>query len=423
MAIKKGDFMKTSIRMMLVMALVVLFAACGSPLDIDENDNEISKGEDMPAFATGLTPKEWSFLIYMDEDNSLDGWGQFNINQILKTLTSDQDVNVVALDDHYGAPAKLLQITSNGVVTLPCYPALCAVNSEPDMGNAKTLEDFLSWAVTNFPANHYVVVVWDHGGGWKSIAVDNTSGSRMMIDALGHAMDAVALQIGRKLDITLFDACVMSMIEVADQLKNASDFMVASESTVGSSGFPYHLMIQRLVANPGQLPWNFAKGIVDDHVAYYTKKQADAAALDLDPNKIEPLVNAIDSLAIELINNMPAWHNDIGSARSVAKNTVGGTNGVFWFDDIKLFVDVLASRIGNEILDETSAVNTALANALYERHTSNLNGKQYGLSINFPANETKYYDKSYLAQNYAGIGLVFPLETHWDEMLLAYYEY
>ena len=361
--------------------------------------------------------KAWTFLFYLDGDNDLDSYGQKNVDQIVSAMasdqTSDQKINVIVLYDHLGAPAELLKVTSAGVVKLADY-------GEPDMGAPATLQKFLADEAKAYPADHYVVDIWDHGGGWKTVCVDDTSSSKMMLDGLAQAMEAAAKQIGRdRFDITMFDACLMGMVEVVDQLKNATGYTVASESYVGNNGFPYDAMIRRLIANPSQTPGDYAKGICDDYVAAYANSKVDATVFD--ETKIQPLVSAIDNLAVTLLNNMSTYSNDIGKARSNAKTTTG-VMGVFWYDDIRIFVNSIAQSSGDPTLqNQAAAVNAALDAALYERHTSQLDGKQTGLSINFPANYTKYIDKTWWAQNYAGIGLVFPAETHWDEMLLAYY--
>ena len=37
---------------------------------------------------------------------------------------------------------------------------------EEDMGRAQTLVDFVTWAVNSYPADHYVLILSDHGAGW-----------------------------------------------------------------------------------------------------------------------------------------------------------------------------------------------------------------------------------------------------------------
>jgi hypothetical protein len=376
----------------------------------------------LPAFAAGAPKtkaKAWTYLVYMAADNNLDTWGDFSLDLMKKGLTSDQDISVAVLYDHYGANADLLQVTSAGVVKIADY-------GEPDMGNPETLRQFLSWGVKAFPADHYAVVIWSHGGGWKYIILDATSGTRMSIAGLGSAMNSVAAELGRKFDITIFDACLMSLVEVAYQLTNATDYVVASEQSVPYTGFPYDLMLQHLAANPSVSSGDYAHGIANDYYTYYVQSNSKSvlSITAIDESELQPLVSSIDNLSLTLIANMAAFYPDVNDARAVAQHQVEGVNGVFWYVDLHRFADQLALRISDTTLDaQAAAVVDHLGNAIYERHSHNLDGTAYGLGINFPPNLSRYQDKSYLAQNYQDVNLTFTNETHWDEMLLEFYKY
>jgi hypothetical protein len=39
---------------------------------------------------------------------------------------------------------------------------------DPNMGDIKTLCDFVDWAGRTYPARHYMLVIWDHGDGWRA---------------------------------------------------------------------------------------------------------------------------------------------------------------------------------------------------------------------------------------------------------------
>jgi len=378
----------------------------------------------VPAFAAdapNTKAKAWTYLVYMAADNDLDTWGNFSLDLMKMGLTSDQDINVAVLYDHYGTNADLLQVTSAGVVKIADY-------GEPDMGNPDTLHQFLSWGVKAFPADHYAVVIWSHGGGWKYIIKDVTSGTRMSIAGLGSAMNSVAAELGpkRKFNITIFDACLMSLIEVADQLTDATDYVVASEQPVPFTGFPYNLMLQRLAANPSVSSGEYAHGIADDYYTYnaQSNNKSGLSITAIDESELRPLVSSLDSLSITLIANMAEFYPDVKDARAVAQHEVWGINGVFWYVDLHRFADQLALRISDTTIDaQASAVVDNLGNAIYERHSHNLDGTAYGLGINFPPNFSRYRDKSYLAQNYQNVNLTFTNETHWDEMLLEFYKY
>jgi len=376
----------------------------------------------MPAFAAdapNTTAKAWTYLVYMAADNNLDTWGNFSLDLMKKGLTSDRDINVVVLYDRHGANADLLQVTSAGAVKIADY-------GEPDMGNPETLRQFLSWGKNAFPADHYAVVIWSHGGGWKYIIQDSTSGTRMSIDGLSSAMNSVAAELGRKFDITIFDACLMSLVEVADQLTDATDYAVASEQSVPYKGFPYDLMLQRLAANPSVSSGDYAHGIADDYYTYYVQSDSKSvlSITAIDESELGTLVSSIDNLSDTLIANMAEFSPDVNAARAVAQHQVGGVAGTFWYVDLHRFADQLALRISDTTLDaQAAAVVDHLGNAIYERHSHNLDGTAYGLGINFPPNLSRYQDKNYLAQNYQNVNLTFTNETHWDEMLLEFYKY
>jgi hypothetical protein len=250
----------------------------------------------------------------------------------------------------------------------------------------------------------------------------------MSIAGLGSAMNSVAAELGRKrkFDITIFDACLMSLVEVADQLTNATDYVVASEQSVPYTGFPYDLMLQRLVANPSVSSGDYAHGIADDYYTYNVQSNSKSvlSIAAIDESQLGSLVSSIDDLSVTLIANMAVFYPDVNDARAVAQHEVGGINGVFWYVDLHRFADQLALRVSDTTLDaQAAAVVDHLGNAIYERHSHNLDGTAYGLGINFPPNLSRYRDKSYLAQNYQNVNLTFTNETHWDEMLLEFYKY
>jgi len=238
-------------------------------------------------------------------------------------------------------------------------------------------------------------------------------------------MNSVTTQLGRKFDLTIFDACLMSLVEVADQLTNVTNYVIASEQSIPFQGFPYDAMLQRIVSNPSVPIADYAKGIVDDYYNYYAKTNSKASLTisAINENGIKTLASSIDALSLTLIANMQKFTSAIGSARSNAQHQVQGSNaGIFWYVDIHNFADQLIKRISDTtVSSQAAAVINNIGSTLYERHSNNLDGTLYGLGVNFPPNLSKYQDKNYLAQNYQDVNLVFTNETHWDEMILASY--
>ena len=79
------------------------------------------------------------------------------------------------------------------------------------MGNPATLTDFIQWAVTNYPANHYLLDLWDHGDGIGGVCEDESSESILSLSDVRQAIT----RAGTHMDVIGFDACLMAMAETA----------------------------------------------------------------------------------------------------------------------------------------------------------------------------------------------------------------
>lgn len=126
------------------------------------------------------------------------------------------------------------------------------------------------------PANRYAMIVGCHGMGWiPSSTVFKTKKSRYFgglengykidIDDFAESIKAA----GMKMQFILFDDCYMSCMEVAYDLKDATDYIIASTSEVMDKGMPYHRIYQHLMgAEPDY------KAVCDNFYDYYTNYSA-----------------------------------------------------------------------------------------------------------------------------------------------------
>ncbi|MFH1090203.1 MAG: clostripain-related cysteine peptidase, partial [Pseudomonadota bacterium] len=197
------------------------------------------------------TTKKWTYLVYMGADNNLALAGLVDLAE-MELVGTNADVNIVVQAEFSTTYANLsgLGYTYNGdtlrfLVQRDGDPGRLNLEAgisigNVDMGHPDTLRDFIIWAVTNYPADHYALVVWDHGAGWKTnylglrgllkgAVQDATSGSFMSLPDLALAADQAQAETGRKLDLINFDACLMAMYEVAYEFKGRCDYLVFSE--------------------------------------------------------------------------------------------------------------------------------------------------------------------------------------------------
>ncbi len=166
------------------------------------------------------------------------------------------------------------------------------INIKYDKGVCKqdTLEKFYSpiYLTTNgrvellnkvkeyAPAHRYAMIVGCHGMGWiPSSTVFKAKKSRYFgglengykidIDDFAESIKAA----GMKMQFILFDDCYMSCMEVAYDLKDATDYIIASTSEVIDKGMPYHRIYQHLMATEPNY-----QAVCDNFYDYYTNYSA-----------------------------------------------------------------------------------------------------------------------------------------------------
>jgi len=145
-----------------------------------------------------------------------------------------------------------------------------------DMGDYKQLAEFGKWAKQNYPAKRYMLVVWNHGDGWKNkafgpgptlkgISYDDETGNGISTVNLGKAVREMG-----GVDIYASDACLMQMAEVAYELKDAARITVGSEENEPGDGWAYDYFLSRVHSNKANLtPEVMAAAAVQGYKAYY----------------------------------------------------------------------------------------------------------------------------------------------------------
>lgn len=111
-----------------------------------------------------------------------------------------------------------------------------------NMGAQETLEDYLDWAVSNYPADRYMLVFWNHGGGSNSgVCFDETADyDGLTIHEINDALyNFTEANPDFHLDVIGFDACLMATYETAAHMQYYADFMVASEELEPGLGWNY----------------------------------------------------------------------------------------------------------------------------------------------------------------------------------------
>ena len=106
-----------------------------------------------------------------------------------------------------------------------------------NMGDSKTLSDFLTYTYTYYPAEHYDLIFWNHGGGIQGLELDEISGDLISLSELENGLKNSPFNKDNKMDNIIFDTCLMGSFEVADIIDEYANYMVASEEVTISGSY------------------------------------------------------------------------------------------------------------------------------------------------------------------------------------------
>ena len=147
------------------------------------------------------------------------------------------------------------------------------------MTEKESLADFIRWTKENYPADRYMLVFWDHGGGLTYGYGQDELNKRADDDRSMPASEiAEAVKDGGvKFDLIGFDTCLMQDIDLACSLEPYADYFLASEETESGYGWNYTLGFSELAQDPGMSTEKFGTYMIASFDPYNTiSKNGDA---------------------------------------------------------------------------------------------------------------------------------------------------
>ncbi len=377
-------------------------------------------------YTGGSTTADWTYMVYLDGDNNLESAAIGDFLE-MSSVGSNSDVKIVVQMDRtsgYATTYDNWTDTRRFLVTPGMTPTVANGTSigEVNMGDPATLVSFVQWAMGAYPADHYALVLWDHGSGWRhraldqpsvqGIAYDDTSGGDGldMLD-MRSALNTLTGGGAQPFDLIGLDACLMAMIEVDGQMRPYADVRVTSQETEPGDGWPYDTILGALVANPTMTTQTLGTTIVNNYYASYGNDETQSA-VDLGA-AYGTLSTAVDNFAAALIANGAANAAGIQAARNAAQE--------FYYEyyiDLWDFADRVQANVANTAIDNAAqAVKVAVDAAVIHEQSGTYWPGANGISIYFPRTAGEYdarYD--------GGSGfLQFTAVTQWDEWIHTYY--
>ena len=272
---------------------------------------------------------------------------------------------------------------------------------QASMGDGDTLKDFLAFCNENYPADHKMVVFWDHGGGTTSGAAqdENFDGDMLSLAEIRTAFEETC-EVSTEnppYDIIGFDTCLMATVDVASIFKDVGRYLVGSEECEPGLGWCYNGWIGALAKDTTIAPVELGKVICDTYYkACEEGDQADEATLSVtDLSKIDPVLETYNALGDEALVNLmddEAFAGEFARATKKTEN-YGGNTDKSGYSDMADMGD-LAKHIEELLPNSTQAVQSAIADAVVYQVKGKYKSHANGLScfVNYSHDEDKLND-------------------------------
>jgi len=241
-------------------------------------------GDETPATATVSR----TIIVYMAADNDLSEDALENLKQMEQGF-SNTGARLVVFIDRADEKPSLLEIHPDKATVVKSYPELNSASSA-------VLKDVILDAIGLYPAQEYGLILWSHGSSWMPAdswlrSFGNDSGKRMNIPDL-----AASLPI--KFGFIIFDVCLMGAVEVAYELMEKTDYIIASSTETIYEGFPYDRIVPELIK-----PNVDFNAVVQSYFDYYNAKQGAYRSATVSVVQTRYLTDLAYSLKLLLENN------------------------------------------------------------------------------------------------------------------------
>ncbi|MBY9001889.1 MAG: hypothetical protein KGD64_13300, partial [Candidatus Heimdallarchaeota archaeon] len=368
--------------------------------------------------------KDWTVLIYMCGDNNLEYFALDDLNELEAAGGTTADVNVVVMVDQstadYPEPAYVSAWTESRYyviegdsLTSTFTSPLNASLGELNMGDGATLENFVDWGLTNFPANNTALILWDHGGGLDGVCWDDDNNDFLTIDEVDDALE------GYYFDLIAFDACIMGQVEILYELSDNCGTLVSSLYNIPGDGFPYDIILAELISNPTLTASEWADIIVFEYVDSYAIYDLDVTLSAYNTSAITGIETLVNDFSHALIAALPTYYSTIYNAINMADSYMPDFVCEFY-----QFIEEVQSIAAFGV--DTAAANliAMLDDALIASESS-LYTTPYGLWIFLPSLPYNYINDFYVYSNQTVVNsyvnnyydFEFVANTDWDNFV------
>lgn len=321
----------------------------------------------------------WMVYIIGSNLESDDGSASADIQEMIDSKNGN-DLNIVIQtggakswdNEDISADTRQRWLIQNGKMSLS------EDIGQGSMCTESSLSDFISWSADTYPADRYILTLWDHGGGTIYGYGSDENYPDKSIDLAG--LSKAVTDSGIKLDTISFDACLMGTLETAYAFSKSADYLIASEETEPGDGWYYTDTMKALSDDPAMSSEELGARLIDDYGDFYSNSGVTLSLIDLRliPKLYEACTSYYKSADQELTKQQ--GFTQLSSARSGSRSYADGE-----YEQVDL-----ADYVQRTDVSGGEDVVKALFKAVRYRNKSDLTGS-YGLATYFPFTSPEEY--------------------------------
>jgi hypothetical protein len=368
--------------------------------------------------------KKWTYMVYLFgsdleggfKDGAYGNAGTNDIEEMLQAGSTD-NVNVIVTtggtDKDGWREIKRWKIENGQQIPID-------FNAPNDrMADPRNLTDFINWAVANYPADNYVLDLWNHGADIQGYGGDELPQNHHEIFKIPQLKQAIQgsnfVSQGNKFEILGFDACLMANLEVHNAMKTFANYIVSSEQLEPGHGWDYRPIIQSMESGSVDNGVALGRVIADGFLAQANSQNTNQVTLSVvEAAKIDPLIASIEGLFNAIGNDGTA---DLQNARARSEDyaststgeDAGNNHDVVDIGHLAENLKDLNGKYANAANGVLNALNEAVKYTVKDREQPNstglslfvphkLFGKEYGVDDVF----NKYYNDLNFSSNIKG---------------------
>ena len=349
----------------------------------------------------GKAKAKWTVLAYYDGNNNIDEMANgasagIAEAQELEKVGSTDKVQVFAMigAKKTGGGCKYYHVEKK-LNELPDQFSSTMIEDlgAKDMSDKEILRNFIIEGRKRYPAENYVLLLFDHGGGWRGLLWDevNGAGAGMSLPSLREALDTFNFEIVK------FDMCLMAMVEVAYEVQDHAKYMFGCQFVSKPHSFGSAEWLGALVADPNMATIDLGKKMVDaaDNANIANQYVGTASLTDL--TQLAPMLSALGDLGTDLVTVGGQYGAEIIDALAKSHNT--DLDGKYFIDLREFTKNVLQEpnlKNVNRVSNDCNAIVSGINAAVVKTKTANTTIPRGGLCIHFPYQTADFDSADYV---------------------------